>query len=58
VKNVNVWEGVARASTMTKGKYGPTDWELLQIKMNPNWWPRIKWIDEYGKEVPNPFLTP
>jgi hypothetical protein len=58
LKNVNVWEGVARASTMTKGKYGPTDWELLQIKMNPNWWPRIKWIDEYGKEVPNPFLTP
>ena len=48
---VNVWEGVSRASRKAGGA---TDWELLQIRSNPEWWSRIKWIKD-GVEVLNPF---
>lgn len=48
---VNVWEGVTRAS---RGMGGATDWELLQIYQNREWWPRITWLDG-GIPVPNPF---
>ena len=51
--NVDVWPGVTRASS-GKG-FGATDWELLQIYSNKDWWPRIKWFDALGNEVPNPF---
>ncbi len=53
LKNVDVWPGVTRASS-GKG-FGATDWELLQIYSNKDWWPRIKWFDALGNEVPNPF---
>ena len=48
---VDVWGGVTRAS---RNAGGATDWELLQIYSNKEWWSRIKWIKE-GKPVPNPF---
>ena len=48
---VEVWKGVTRAAS---GRGGPTDWELLQIKQNPQWWDTIKFW-ENGKQVPNPF---
>ncbi len=48
---VDAWAGVGRAII---GKGGPTDWELLLIKENPQWWDRIEWIKD-GKAVPNPF---
>jgi hypothetical protein len=48
---VDVWPGVSRAS---RGAAGATDWELLQIKNNPQWWDRITFYDK-GKVVPNPF---
>ncbi|WP_019909789.1 hypothetical protein [Paenibacillus sp. HW567] len=49
--DVNVWAGVTRAA---RGAGGPTDWELLQIKNNLQWWDKIKWFID-GIEVPNPF---
>ncbi|OKP67424.1 hypothetical protein A3842_28150 [Paenibacillus sp. P3E] len=49
--DVNVWAGVTRAA---RGAGGPTDWELLQIKNNSQWWNKIKWFID-GIEVPNPF---
>lgn len=49
--DVNVWEGVSRAA---RGAGGATDWELLQIRQNPEWWGRITFYNE-GKVVPNPF---
>lgn len=48
LKGVDVWGGVTRASR------GATDWELLQIQQNPDWWPRIRWMKD-GIPVPNPF---
>jgi hypothetical protein len=48
---VEVWKGVTRAAS---GRGGSTDWELLQIKQNPQWWDTIKFW-ENGKQVPNPF---
>lgn len=48
---VDVWGGVTRAS---RNSGGATDWELLQIYTNKNWWSRIKWIKD-GKPVANPF---
>ncbi len=48
---VDVWGGVSRAS---RNAGGATDWELLQIRSNPEWWSRIKWIKD-GVEIPNPF---
>jgi hypothetical protein len=51
LKGVDVWGGVTRAS---RGAGGATDWELLQIMQNEDWWPRIKWMKD-GVLVPNPF---
>jgi hypothetical protein len=48
---VDVWAGVTRAS---RGPGGATDWELLQILRNKDWWSRIKWFKN-GVQVPNPF---
>lgn len=48
---VDVWRGLLRAATC---RGGPTDWELLQIQQNPQWWPRITWLKR-GEPVPNPF---
>ena len=53
LKDVDVWPGLSRAAS-GKG-FGATDWELLQIYTNKDWWPRIKWINELGIQVPNPF---
>ncbi len=49
--SVDVWGGITRAS---RGAGGATDWELLQIYSNKDWWSRIKWIKN-DAEVPNPF---
>lgn len=51
LKGVDVWGGVTRASC---GAGGATDWELLQIMQNEDWWPRITWMKD-GVQVPNPF---
>ncbi len=53
LKDVDVWAGVSRASS-GRG-FGATDWELLRIYSNKEWWPRIKWFDEFGNLAPNPF---
>jgi len=45
------WAAVQRVA---RGGGGATDWELFQIKTNPEWWDNIKWF-ENGGEVPNPF---
>ncbi len=45
------WAAVQRVA---RGGGGATDWELFQIKTNPDWWDSIKWF-ENGVEVPNPF---
>ncbi len=48
---VDIWKGVQRAAS---GRGGATDWELLQIKQNPQFWDSLRfWRD--GVEVPNPF---
>ncbi|HEY5312921.1 MAG TPA: hypothetical protein VIK18_10400 [Pirellulales bacterium] len=51
LKGVDVWAGVMRAAS---GRHGATDWELLQIKQNKDWWPRIKWCKD-GLPLANPF---
>ena len=38
----------------TVGRGGMTDWELMQVKLHPDWWGRIKWIKD-GKPAENPF---
>lgn len=48
---VEVWPGVSRAA---RGAGGATDWELLQIQQNPQWWDTIEWW-QGGTQVPNPF---
>ena len=48
---VDVMGGLTRAST---NRGGPTDWELLKIFENKEWWPRIKWIKN-GVEVAIPL---
>lgn len=48
---VKVWDGVSRAS---RGAGGATDWELLQVFYNKDWWSKIKWYKD-GKAVANPF---
>ena len=50
--NVNVWSGVQRAAS-GKG-FGATDWELLQIKENPQWWDSIQFW-ESNSPAANPF---
>jgi hypothetical protein len=48
---VEVWQGVSRAAA---GRGGPTDWELLQIQQNPQFWNTIQFW-KGGQPVPNPF---
>jgi len=48
---VDVLGGVQRAAA---GRGGATDWELLMIRSNPQWWPRITWFKD-GKIVSNPL---
>jgi hypothetical protein len=48
---VDVWGGVSRAAS---GKGGATDWELLQIYQNKNFWDTLEfWQD--GLRTTNPF---
>ena len=49
--DVNVWQGVQRAAS---GRGGATDWELLKIKENPQFWDKITFWND-GKKVDNPF---
>ena len=51
LRGVNTWKGVARAAA---GSGGPTDWELLTIRCNQNWWTRILWFSDSESTV-NPF---
>ncbi|WP_411885866.1 RHS repeat domain-containing protein [Polaromonas sp. YR568] len=48
---VDVWKGVQRSAA---GGRGATDWELLQIKQNPQFWDSIQFWKN-GQQVPNPF---
>ncbi|MBE7447993.1 MAG: hypothetical protein HS111_03610 [Kofleriaceae bacterium] len=48
---VDVWQGVSRAAA---GRGGPTDWELLTIRQNPQSWDTIQFW-RGGQPVPNPF---
>jgi hypothetical protein len=48
---VDVWQGVQRAAS---GQGGPTDWELLQIQQNPQFWDSLQFW-KGGKPVANPF---
>ncbi len=48
---VETWAGAARAA---RGRGGATDWELLQIQQNPQWWGTIEWW-KGGAKVGNPF---
>jgi len=48
---VDVWNGVSRAAS---GRGGATDWELLQIRQNPQAWDTIDFILDSAK-VENPF---
>jgi hypothetical protein len=51
LKGVDVWGGVQRAAS---GRGGATDWELLQIKNNSQWWDRVQFIKD-GVQINNPF---
>ncbi len=48
---VDVWTGVTRAAS---GRGGATDWELLQIRQNPQAWDTIDFFKD-GSKVENPF---
>jgi hypothetical protein len=50
---VDVWGGVSRAAAGSLNS-GATDWELLQIRQNPQWWDTLQFW-EGGKPAPNPF---
>ena len=51
LNGVDVWGGVSRAAA---GRGGATDWELMQIQQNPQWWQSLQfWKD--GSLAPNPF---
>jgi len=51
LRDVEIGAGLLRAAS---GRGGPTDWELLMIQQNPDWWPRIRWF--LGDlPVANPF---
>jgi hypothetical protein len=52
LKGVDVWGGIQRAAS---GRGGATDWELLQIRNNPEWWSRIQFMRD-GVPAANPFL--
>ena len=51
LKDVDVWGGIGRASA---GIGGATDWELLQIAQNKEWWAGITWVLD-GVKKANPF---
>ena len=51
LNGVDVWPGVQRAAS---GLGGPTDWELLQIKQNPQFWDSLQFW-KGGQPAPNPF---
>lgn len=48
---VDVWQGLGRAAS---GRGGPTDWELLTIKQNPQFWDTLQFW-KGGQPVANPF---
>jgi hypothetical protein len=48
---VDVWNGVSRAAA---GRGGPTDWELLTIRQNPQFWDSLQFWKS-GEQVVNPF---
>jgi len=48
---VDVWSGVSRSASV---RGGATDWELLQIRQNPQTWDTIDFIKD-GSKVENPF---
>ncbi|NOU27758.1 MAG: hypothetical protein HOO96_07640 [Polyangiaceae bacterium] len=48
---VDVWKGVSRAAS---GRGGPTDWELLTIRQNPQFWDTLQFW-KGGLPAPNPF---
>ena len=48
---VDIWSGVSRAAS---GRGGATDWELLQIRQNPQSWDTIEFF-QGGSRVENPF---
>jgi RHS repeat-associated protein len=47
----NIWSSVQRAAS---GGGGATDWELLMIRQNSQWWDRIQFMRN-GQSVANPF---
>jgi hypothetical protein len=51
LEGVDAWGGVSRAAS---GLGGPTDWELLQIYQNPQWWESVQFW-KGGQPVANPF---
>ncbi len=51
LEGVSVWDGLSRAA---RGAGGATDWELLQIHQNRQWWHMIEWWDGL-KPAANPF---
>ncbi len=48
---VDVWKGIDRSAS---GRGGATDWELLQIRQNPQTWNTIDFVKD-GAKVENPF---
>ena len=48
---VNVWPGLSRAAS---GRAGPTDWELLTIQQNPQFWGTLQFW-KGGQPAANPF---
>jgi RHS repeat-associated protein len=51
LNGVDVWGGVQRAAT---GRGGATDWELFQIRQNPQFW-NVLTFWRNGQVAPNPF---
>lgn len=51
LNGVDVWGGVQRAAS---GAGGATDWELLQLRQNPQFWDSTTFWQN-GQVAPNPF---
>lgn len=51
LNGVDVWSGVQRAAS---GAGGATDWELLQLRQNPQFWDSTTFWKN-GQVAPNPF---
>ena len=51
LNGVDIWSGVQRAAA---GRGGAMDWELLQIRQNPQSWSKINFWRN-GAVVRNPF---